>query len=67
MVQTLSPVLLTPNSAAMSPSAHLLRYAASRDPPHTPMAHAGAHNPALTLEILNVAAADSFFVSLYDN
>ncbi|CAK0780184.1 hypothetical protein CVIRNUC_004961 [Coccomyxa viridis] len=57
---TLSPVLLTPNSAAMSPSAHLLRYAASRDPPHTPMAHAGAHHPASSLQNVDLSEARAF-------
>ena len=43
MLQTMSPVqLLTPNSAGMSPSGHLLRYAAGRDTPSTPLSQNGA-------------------------
>ncbi len=52
VLQTLSPVqLLTPNSAGMSPSGHLLRYAPGRDTPSTPLPQDGAARGSLKCTI----------------
>ncbi len=48
VVQTMSPgQLLTPNTIGMSPHAHLLRYAAGRDAPSTPLPHNGEYGTML--------------------
>ena len=58
-MQTISPgQLLTANSVGMSPSGHLLRYAAGRDAPATPLPYNGTYSrmpdsdlPILCLQI----------------